>query len=43
MLEAVNARELKSILDMVVVKLEGDDLPDQVTMESTDRVKNPFF
>jgi len=37
-----NARQLKGILDLVVVKLEGDDLPDQVTIEPTDTVKNPF-
>ena len=38
-----NARQLKGILDLVVVKLEGDDLPDQVTIEPTDTVKNPFY
>jgi len=36
------ARRLMDILGMVVVKLEGEDLPDQITFKPTDSVKNPF-
>lgn len=37
-----NARQLMGILGLVVAKLESEDLPDQVTVEPTDSVKNPF-
>jgi len=37
-----NARQLMGILGIVVEKLEGEDLPDQVTVKPTDSVKNPF-
>jgi len=30
------------ILEIVVVKLEGEDLPDRVTVIPTENVKNPF-
>ena len=36
------ARELMDILEMVVVKLEGKNLPDHVAIKPTDSVKNPF-
>jgi hypothetical protein len=38
-----NAQQLMDILGMVVMKLDGENLPDQVTVEPTDSVKNPFF
>lgn len=37
-----NARKLMGILGMVVIKLESEDLPDQVAIKPTDSVKNPF-
>jgi len=37
-----NARELMVIFGMVIRKLEGEDLPDQVTVKQADSVKNPF-
>ncbi|MGZ4992693.1 MAG: hypothetical protein ACXV79_00875 [Methylobacter sp.] len=36
------ARELKELLDAIVKKLEGEDLPDTVTIEKPKSVDNPF-
>jgi hypothetical protein len=37
-----NARDLKRILDQVVAVLEASDLPDMVSIEEPETVKNPF-
>ena len=37
-----NARQLMGILGMVVMKLDGENLPDLVTIAPIDSVKNPF-
>lgn len=37
------ARQLKAVLDAVVLLLEADrNLPDQIPIKAPDRVKNPF-
>jgi hypothetical protein len=36
------AKQLKSILDLTVAKLEKSDLPESVAMIESDTVKNPF-
>ena len=38
-----DARQLMSILEMVVEKLEKSDLPDHITINPADSVKNPFL
>jgi hypothetical protein len=38
-----NAKTLKSILEIILVELEkADDLPDRITVEQAETVKNPF-
>jgi len=39
----VNAQQLKSIIEMIVGELESSDLPDQITIEPTGTVNNPFL
>ncbi len=36
------AQELKALLDATLQILESEDLPDQVSIEPTDEVDNPF-
>lgn len=36
------AQELKALLDATLQILESEDLPDQVPIEPTDEVDNPF-
>ncbi len=36
------ARELKSILELTLAELENADLPDKVTLQPVETVKNPF-
>jgi hypothetical protein len=36
------ARQLKQVLELTLTELEGADLPDQITLEPTDIVENPF-
>jgi len=38
-----HARQLMSILEVVIEKLEKADLQDHVTINPTDNVKNPFL
>jgi hypothetical protein len=38
----VNARQLKDIVDLIIVELEAVDLPDQIVLVPPDTVKNPF-
>ena len=38
-----HARQLMSILEMVIKKLEKAELPDHVTIKPTASVKNPFL
>ena len=38
-----NAQQLKSIIEMIVGELESSELPDQITIEPTDTVNNPFL
>ena len=37
-----NAQQLKSIIEMIVGELESSELPDQIAIEPTDTVNNPF-
>lgn len=37
------ARQLKELLDRVVAALEGQDLPEAVTVEAPGTVPNPFM
>ena len=36
------ARELKSILDLTIDALEGEELPDKIKIKAAKTVKNPF-
>jgi hypothetical protein len=36
------ARELKSILDLILTELESAELPDKLTQKPAKTVKNPF-
>lgn len=36
------ARHLRTILDAVIHALEAEDLPQQVALKKTERVRNPF-
>lgn len=36
------ARQLKNILDLTLTALEGENLPDRITLEPTESVTNPF-
>ena len=36
------ARQLKQLVDSTLAVLEKDELPDQVPVAKTDRIKNPF-
>ena len=36
------ARQLKHILDLTLTELEGENLPDRITLEPSESVKNPF-
>ena len=38
-----NAQQLKSIIEMIVGELESSELPDQIAIEPTDTVNNPFL
>ena len=37
-----NARQLKDIIDLIIVELGASDLPDQIAIIPPDTVKNPF-
>jgi len=37
-----NARQLKDIIDLIIVEMEASDLPDQIALVPSDTVKNPF-
>ena len=38
-----NAQQLKSIIEMIVGEIESSELPDQIAIEPTDTVNNPFL
>ena len=37
-----NAEELKALLDAIVSRLRGEQLPDKISIIPTDEVPNPF-
>lgn len=38
-----SAKALKAVLDLTLAELESAELPDKITLEEADIVKNPFM